>query len=416
MIEKSINSGPENNILRITDNALTEEQVRDWLIDLRGSPYVPESGFDVTCVFKVTVPGMGGKHAYVAGVNAERATHRLTTHAEEGALAAMVTAFGKRATIEHIYEMGSPDSFKGTDEAAQHICVTACGKCRQQMAGHVTEDTKITGFILNRSVDGESRTHGWLTSKINPKTSVSYEYTRPFSEELPNPFTWAAFNPLAGEEQHHATRTASSSVADQDYGQKLIRTGELADEAIHAWLDDLESVDYATGKQQAVALKFKINDQTHYVAGTLMEDAAYLDMSATQAALANISGLFGKELKEGKVDAQAVYALRKQRTKKLDGHLPTTRDYETVPMPLPPSDLEALAEITGQAIPVNIFDEKQNLHAQRTADIVIESSPQTGMLQHVRNEAEQGQNSTSSLLESLHKTFSVWFDRHFAQT
>ena len=78
---------------------------------------------------------------YFAGVNVENPDHRVSTHGEEGAIAAMVVALGKEARIVEGWVMGAPRGLAmGTDNPLGDVEVSCCGKCRQQIANFADED------------------------------------------------------------------------------------------------------------------------------------------------------------------------------------------------------------------------------------------------------------------------------------
>ncbi len=250
-------------ILKQTDRPLNDIEILDWLTELRGKPFVAGSGFDVTAVFRVKVGD--NKNIYVAGVNVENPDHRLSTHAEEGCIAAMTTAFGKHAEIIEGWVMGAPRNLKpGDKDALADNCVTCCGKCRQQIAGLAAPEVKIHGFSLN----GEMKT-----------TTVG--------EMLPDAFTFRQFAPEVLEARAPKGPTPTVEQAKE----RLVRTGkDLSQEEIIAWLKDLEPIDYASGHSQSVIVRLT---NGAYVAGVRVEEAAYLSTDAVQSAAANAHALFG---------------------------------------------------------------------------------------------------------------------------
>ena len=128
-----------------------EKEIIDWLRDMRGSPYVPASGFDVTVVFRAKIGN--ADDYYFTGVNVENPDHRLSTHGEEAALSAMVTGLGKQVELVEGWVMGAPKHLKpgSADPLANNKC-TCCGKCRQQIAGFAGPDVKIHSVSLNGAV------------------------------------------------------------------------------------------------------------------------------------------------------------------------------------------------------------------------------------------------------------------------
>jgi cytidine deaminase len=220
---------------------LESGDIHKWLMELRAHAHIPESGFAVSAVFRTP------EDYYFAGVNVENPDHRLATHGEEGAIAAMVTALGKQATIAEGWVMGAGP---GTPEDFLPHC---CGKCRQQIAAFAAPEAAIHSFSLKGAV--ETTTVGAF---------------------LPNAFTFRDY--IRGFAP--APKTAA---APADIEGRLLRKGALAEEEVGAWLKELEPIDYASKTRQAVVLQL---DNGSCVAGVRIEDAAFLDISAAQAALA----------------------------------------------------------------------------------------------------------------------------------
>jgi cytidine deaminase len=239
---------------------LSAAEVYQWLLALRPNAHVPSSNFSVTSVFRARAGGEDDY--YFAGVNVENDDHRLATHGEEGAIAAMVTALGKQAEIVEGWVMGAPLSIKPGDKdpAADALC-SCCGKCRQQIAGLAAEDAKIHYVTLN--------------GKTSTTTVGAF---------LPELFTFRSYIPGLVKDQGGAVSL-----------KNLTRKGPLDEGDIEAWLKSLESVDYATKVTQSIILKL---DNGFYVAGTKVEEAAFVDISAAQAATANAVTAFGTRIVE----------------------------------------------------------------------------------------------------------------------
>lgn len=243
------------NLFKKTDKPLSQEEITEWLRELRGHPFNAASGFDVTAVFRVKV---GEEDTYYfPGVNVENIDHRLGTHAEEGCIAAMATAFGKGAEIVEGWVMGAPKELKKGD---QHFLadnmVTCCGKCRQQIAGLADPSVTIHSISLN----GEHK-------------------QKTVGELLPDVFSFRQFAP----ELLNASPRQGQTLSEFEIERKIIREGEeLSEKEIVQWLQELESIDYATKTQQAVVLKLTNNI---YVAGVKVEEAAYVDIDPIQSAL-----------------------------------------------------------------------------------------------------------------------------------
>lgn len=253
------------NIFRQTDRPLTDEEIGDWLRDLRGHPYSIESGFDVTAVFRARLGE--ADTFYFAGVNVENTDHRVSTHGEEGAIAAMVVALGKDAAIVEGWVMGAPRGLeKGTDNPLGDVEVSCCGKCRQQIANFASEDVVIHSVALN-----------------GPASTTT------MGRYLPDQFTFRQFRPAA--EPGEATPPPARPAGQIE--QRLIRTGpDLPPAAIRDWLQSLESANAASGTSDAVIMRLA---NGAHVAGVKIEEAAFQDVNAIQCAAANANAEFGKQ-------------------------------------------------------------------------------------------------------------------------
>lgn len=272
---------------------LTEQEIHQWLLDLRGNPNVPESGFDVTAVFRAKVNGVDDY--YFAGVNVENADHRLGTHGEEGCISNIVTALGKYAEITEGWVMGSPRGLTANDDhPLTDLKCPCCGKCRQQVAGLAGEDVQIHSFSLKGDKD---------------TTTV-----RAF---LPNLFTFRQYIPELVTAQSGNSKVAPTA---EEVEKKLIRKGPLSEQEISEWIKELESVDYASKISQSAIIRLS---NGYYVAGTKVEEAAFVDISAAQAALAVATSEFGPSPK-----VEEVWVYTKGREEKA---LPKNT-YGTLPM------------------------------------------------------------------------------------
>lgn len=251
-------------LFRKSEIPLTQEEIAQWLRELRGNPFNPSSGFDVTAVFRVKFNGDASY--YFAGVNMENKHHRLSTHGEEGCIAAMATAFGKGAEIAEGWIMGAPKDLKqGSNHFLADNKVSCCGKCRQQIVGFADPSVVIHSISLNGG---------------HKQTTVR--------EFLPDEFSFRQFAPELLTPP--AIKKATPSIAEIE--NKLVRRGrELSETEILQWLQKLESIDYATQTGQAVVLKLAGNN---YVAGVNIEDAAYVSIDPVSSAIAIASAEFGQ--------------------------------------------------------------------------------------------------------------------------
>lgn len=105
---------------------------------LRVDAYAPYSGFHVGAVV-VTVSGRRFE-----GVNVENVSYRLTTCAEQAALAAMCAAGGREEVVTVVVAGDGPDP------------CTPCGACRQTIAEFgpvaVVHATGATGAVLSAPI------------------------------------------------------------------------------------------------------------------------------------------------------------------------------------------------------------------------------------------------------------------------
>ncbi len=279
------------NLYRKSKTRIAQEDITQWLIDLRGYPFNPASGFDVTAIFCSQVPN-DDNYYYFAGVNVENSDHRLSTHAEEACIASMVTAFGKNADIVEGWVMGAPKALKpGSSDPLANNKVSCCGKCRQQIVGLADASVKIHSVSLNGEIES---------------TTVK--------DFLPNPFSFRQF---IAELIDKLTTTVAQAfgTAEQSLTQlplemksfeyQLIRSQELSERDIFEWLTKLESVDYASQSSHAAVLKLSNGS---YVAGVNIEEAAFVSINPIQSAIATASTAF----KEVEVIEVWTYSKHKQ--------------------------------------------------------------------------------------------------------
>lgn len=239
---------------------LSVDSIIKKLRDLRGKPHVPASGYDVTSIIRMQADA--GRHLYFSGVNVEYVDQRLSTHAEEGAIAALVAMLGKRAALDEVWVMGGPRALNApSDNPLADIPGRPCGNCRQRLTGFARAGTVVHAVSLNGQVT-----------------------TTPIEALLPQSFSFKDFAP------DRAPVSAQSVIADAQILQaRITRTGPLSDADIQAWLADLQSWDYASGCGQAVILRLS---QDRYVAGVRIEDAAFTGTNAVQSALAASCALY----------------------------------------------------------------------------------------------------------------------------
>jgi cytidine deaminase len=238
-------------IFRESVTLLTPDDIAAWLRGLRPNAHAPLSGYLVSSVLRV--PEKNGRHLYFAGVNVENAEHRLSTHGEEGALSAMVTALGKASSVAELWVMGAPRGARDDDGTI----TTPCGLCRQKISGFAADSAPVHCVAPN----GKTRSHT-IGALLPGAFSFRDIGLVPDQADMP----WPA-----------------------DPAKRLVRMADNAD--IEPWLQDLHSWDFASGTGQAVILAL---NEGRRVAGVRVEDAAYAGTSAMQAALANACAAFGE--------------------------------------------------------------------------------------------------------------------------
>jgi cytidine deaminase len=244
---------------------LSPAEITQWLLDLRAHSSTPESGFNVSGVFRAKLGGV--EDYYFGGVNVENTDHRLSTHGEEGGMAGILTGLGKHGEIVEGWVMGAPRDV--TPHDGSHFAaafISCCGKCRQQIAGIAGDAVKIHSVSINGEVQS---------------TTVD--------EFLPDKFSFRQFIP---EISVTANSTVSAPSAAEVESRLMRATPQTAGQ-IRDWLQSLESIDYVTKISQSAVVRL---DNDCYVAGTRMEEAAFQSMNAAQAALAVATTEFGARL------------------------------------------------------------------------------------------------------------------------
>lgn len=258
-----MNSSRKNDIYRLTPEKLDIQEITDWLRRLRGAPYVPYSHYDVSALVRMQA---GGAHLYMAGVNVEYPEQRISTHGEEGAIAALVTVLGKGAAIDEVWVMGASSALQApSDDPRADHGGSCCGNCRQRLSGFTAPDSLVHTVALN----------GGVTSmKMNALLPDSFSF-RDFMDQTPDAQRGAALPDISLIES------------------RLLREGRVLEVAeIAAWLSGLESWDYASGRGEAVVVGF---EGARYCAGVRVEDAAFTGTSAIQGAFAASCARWGRQ-------------------------------------------------------------------------------------------------------------------------
>lgn len=255
-------------VFRKADN-LPQEEIVAWLKNLRGQPYVKQSGFDVTSVFRVR--SAQGTY-YVAGVNVENKELTVGTCAEEGAIAAAVTALGHGMEIVDGWVMGAPRT-----AALSDIACYPCGECRQRIAQYASKEAPIHMIALN----GELK---------DVKTR---------DELIPHAFSF--------RDLQHQEKNMAHAMPGRGIESLLYRSSDAApDEAqLMAWLAELAGDVRVSGRREAVILRLS---NGAYVAGSKIENAAYpSSTNAVAAAVAIMRARYGgQKIREAWLSGEAV--------------------------------------------------------------------------------------------------------------
>lgn len=270
-------------LLRKADG-LSQKEVFAWLKALRGHPYVAQSGFDVTSVFKV---GTADGTYYVGGVNVENTELTTGTCGEEGAIAAAIAAFGQDIDILEGWVMGAPSGAETSD-----IPCYPCGECRQRIAQYTAPDTPIHVIGLNGH-------------RLDTKTR---------DELLPNAFS---FRDLEHNDGHAADVPQLARV--RDVAMRVFREpeGRLTTEQVFDWLHGLRADVRVSQYNEMVVWRL---GNGAYVAGVKVENAAYpSSTNVMSAAAAAMNALYGRQTVEevwgygfhndGRQDSEAHYRL-----------------------------------------------------------------------------------------------------------
>lgn len=248
----------QSSIIRKADDTFSQADMVQWLRSLRGKGFPALSHFDVCAVFKVKA---GNEYWYVAGVNVENADLIVGTCAEEGALAAVATAFGQHAEVVEGWVMGAPGGVQGSA-----IACYPCGECRQRMAHYAAPDAPIHIVTLNGDII----------------------HTLPFGELLPHAFSFRDLTHL----EKHGTVNHKHPLAVED---RIFRVSsmQLTTQQIAEWLLSLKADVQVTAVHKLAVVR---TEKGAYAAGVALENAAYpSSTNAVQSALAVMHARFGRQ-------------------------------------------------------------------------------------------------------------------------
>lgn len=316
--------GPECRYFAVPDAA----EMHAWLRRLRLRAYAPGSHYKVADALGMRCAD--GGMLWFGGVNVECLDLRQTVHSEECAIAFMVTALGKAAAIHEGWVLGAPEHLTGPcDHPLADRDGQPCGNCRQQIIGlAASNDIPIHCLSLN-----------------------GRDVVKTIGQLLPDDFQFEDFNPDAAASRNAARGTTAPRDPDAII-DRVLRRGPLTRDQVFTWLDQLESVDYASLVGQSVILGL---DNGFYVAGVKVENAAYTGLNAMQAALGIATANFGK------VRVNEIYALSKSRRPDMPSH------DMIYPLSLPA--IQGLNEfVAGADIPLSLFTENGDVAMMHYAD------------------------------------------------
>lgn len=307
-------------VLREADN-LSTETVISWLKALRGRPFVEQSGFDVTAIFKVK---SGGKTYYVGGVNVENTELAVGSCGEEGAIASAATALGQDIDIVEGWVMGAPRGMETGD-----IAVYPCGECRQRIAQYTAPTAPIHMVTLSGEVAD----------------------TKTRDELLPHAFSFRDLehNGMVGDIPELA---AVPTISD-----RLFRTPKapLDKDAIFNWLTGLKSDVRVSRLCETVVLRL---DNGAYTAGVKVENAAYPSSTgAVQGACAVMNARFGRRVVE------EVWAIGQHRDAE------KAAQHAGMYHPISGAGLQILHQFASDgAMPVHVFNSEGSLETAALSD------------------------------------------------
>lgn len=174
--------------VRSENTALDTQALYSWMSQLRHHAYAPFSNFAVAVVLEVVGKD---KITYFAGVNVESAQYnRLSLHAEQTALNAMITCLGTTPRISRAFFLGAPF---GEESSFSNVPVWPCGHCRQILLEFVDKNTlfqpiTIAGqAVTPAKIDTLLPCHfsqDNLGGKLNQQTGMKSGAIRYFTEDM----------------------------------------------------------------------------------------------------------------------------------------------------------------------------------------------------------------------------------------
>ncbi|MDB5490658.1 MAG: hypothetical protein JWO78_507 [Micavibrio sp.] len=312
--------------IRILDK-IDQEEILQWLRDLRLKAYTPGSGYNVSAVF-----AMKRERDFVlaGGVNVECFDHRLSSHGETAAISLLATIFGRKIVLDEGWTLGAPKELTGPSaDPLGDKTGTTCGACRQ----HINEFARNPQMIMSSvAMNGQREVY-------------------PLEVLLPASFSFNHFDPRVNSAKT-AARSSDANLDLDEMRRRVVRYEALERKEIFDWLQSLESIEYASGLDHAVILRLSSGA---YVAGVKVENAAYVGTSAMQSALANAVTTFGK------IDVVEIFSRGRRREAATDLVYPlalsglqglnefVTSDHKKVPVTLFAASGDSITIGLGQA-------------------------------------------------------------------
>ena len=270
-------------LLKISADALTPSQLIENLGDLRQNSLVDSSHFRVSAIVEILLDDL--TFAYVGGVNIEHSEHnRLGMHAEQSAIVAATSLFGKSFKLLNVWVMGAPDSItKGSSDPLADNFVNPCGHCRQILLSFATERTAVFSVTVNGAVKDPASLVDLLPRAFSERDlSIEATVTKPQGKGSAH----SLFAPVPKIQpckflEHHA---------DLDDAEIRSLGAAIIPHVIHPG--------FKTSQIQACIIKVNDLHAIHYFSGALVQDIAFLTTDAVFASIAEaITEFGGKGLK-----------------------------------------------------------------------------------------------------------------------
>jgi cytidine deaminase len=232
---------------------LSQAELTTWLQQLRAHAYAPLSQFPVAVALEVKLD----RYYYFGGVNVESKYHnRLSIHAEQSALSALVTGLGPLARFSRGFCLGGPDS--------SEKFVWPCGHCRQILLEFSTPETTFQAITPNGTVAEACH----------------------FEQLLPNQFGLANLELTKLLTQDH-----------RNFAYPYLETEVTDPKAINSLLPDLVPYRLASEYQTTGYDRAILECQNGaLIPGVMLQNAAFLTLDPVMAALAIAVSRYGPNL------------------------------------------------------------------------------------------------------------------------